>query len=242
MSASIRALAITLLLLACEGAITQPVAVWPPAAGEPCGEARDVCEDGHLWRCGYRPLWELVDCHEECEALGMAPRGCVLSEATDRAAFARRQGFVDIDRGVPAGRCLCGPSEGAECAGPAHRVCANQVDLWICDESLRWRTLSCVDACAAARPPMALVGCQNAADFDDWGIRADTCICTAIGAPCDPEGALTCSDDYQWLRCLDGRWRADLDCLSIDCPDDQGARCDRRAAIEPACVCGPRPR
>lgn len=225
---------------ACEAEVEDPRAVWPPVEGELCGEALDLCgEDGAVWRCGIRPLWERVDCTEECSSQGLEPRGCVILEPVDRAEVSRSNGYSEVLRGVPSARCLCRQPEDVMCAGAAHRTCASRADIWTCDRSLGWSLESCADKCAALSPPLALRGCQHSGSRDPQEVRTDECICTIIGASCEHEGEWACSGAAQWIQCTGGIWGAMNNCGLVTCSDGFGGTCDR-ALDGGACLCGER--
>ena len=229
-----------LVVGACEAEAEAPRAVWPPVDGELCGDALDLCgQDGTVWHCGIRPLWERVDCTAQCSNQGLEPIGCVLSEPVDRAESARLDGYSGVERGVPSALCLCRQPEDVRCAGIAHRTCASRTHIWTCDRSLEWSRESCADKCAALSPSLALRGCQHSASQDPQEVRTDECVCTIIGAPCQREGEWACSGDDQWIQCVGGIWQAMNNCGIVVCSDGFGATCDR-VLDGGACLCGER--
>lgn len=233
------------LLPACNEAtelteLTPIEAQWPPEEGLYCGSAPDVCgDDGTPWICGMRPLWQPLDCAAECALSDQEPRGCILVDDNAQRALAALElpsNDVSVDS-LPGARCLCTPPEQIQCAGPAHRACADRDSIWMCDDSLSWRKESCADQCQALRPSLVADRCEHDVAFRFQRPGTDGCRCTAIGSPCAIEGAITC-DQKLVLGCTAGTYEVFFDCEDeIDCASPAFARCDMAARADPPCVC-----
>lgn len=236
-----RGVALATLLVACDGAQdppSAPVAVWPPQAGEYCGSAGDVCaSDGTPWRCGDRPVWESLECTQQCAAQGGTHEGCrvlTLSDRSAKAALAVPSETVSLQSDAPGVQCLCTPRQDAKCPGPAHQLCASRTEIWACDDTLKWQKRSCQELCQALRPAHEPVACTH-----DRKGGEDACECTAVGVPCPEEGARTCADSSVWLLCQGGRWMVEVNCDDVVYCPEASAACDFAAQEPGACRCSP---
>ena len=215
-------------------------AQWPPEEGLYCGAAPDVCDDhGTPWICGMRPFWQPLDCATECALSGQEPRGCILVDQSTQYALAALElpSSDPLADSLPGVRCLCTPSEQIQCAGPAHRACADRDNIWMCDESLSWRKEPCADQCQALRPPLVADRCEHNVAFRYQRPGTDGCSCTTIGTACAKEGAMTCDQEIV-LSCTADSYKVLYDCNEeIDCAYPTIARCDMATRADPPCIC-----
>ncbi len=215
-------------------------AQWPPEEGLYCGAAPDVCgDDGTPWICGMRPLWQALDCATECASSGQEHRGCILVDNSTQYALAALElpSSTFSVGSLPSARCLCTPTDQIQCAGPAHRACADRDNIWMCDESLSWRKESCADQCKALRPSLVADRCEHGVAFRFQRPGTDGCRCTAIGTACAQEGAMTCDQEIV-LGCAAGSYEVLYDCdEEINCAYPTIARCDITGRADPPCIC-----
>jgi hypothetical protein len=127
--------------------------------------------------------------------------------------------------------CMCA----RYCTEGSARLCASSNSEWLCQDTLRVERF-CFDACAANPASPLPAGCEY-----DTELKAEHCLCTSEGQPCQEPQWDQCLGEESIVSCQRDIWTVftcEEQCLptpSLGCMFDR----DRNEAV---CIChGPGP-